>query len=118
MDIAAGICAERHSRGDVVTVAVDELVFAQPIRMADVVIIKARVNYTGHTSMEIGVRVERERTQTGQREHCLSGYFTFVGVDKAGQTREVPPVLPETDEDKRRFECGRQRREQRIGRRD
>ena len=65
MDIAAGICAGRHCRGPVVTAAVDELVFERPIRMGDVVIIKASVNYAGRTSMEIGVRVEREGLEGG-----------------------------------------------------
>ena len=114
MDIAAGICAQRHSGGDVVTVAVDGLVFERPVRMGDVVIVKACVNYAGSTSMEVGVRVEREDANTRTREHALTGYFTFVGVDEAGRPRRVPAVEPVTDAERRRYDDARRRREERL----
>jgi len=117
MDIAAGICAGRHCRGPVVTAAVDDLQFAQPIRMGDVVIVKASVNYTGRTSMEVGVRVERETVQSQSPEHSLTGYFTFVAVDDTGCPIPVPPVKPETDVEKRRYEAAHARREHRLSRR-
>jgi acyl-CoA hydrolase len=114
MDIAAGIAAGRHRGGAVVTAAVDELQFARPIRMADVVIIKAGVNYAARTSMEVGVRVEREETGTGVHEHCLTGYFTFVGIDDQGCPTPVPGVIPETDEEKRRYANAEERRARRL----
>lgn len=117
MDIAAGIAAGRHCRGQVVTAAVDDLTFARPIRLGDIVVIRACVNYTGRTSMEVGVRVEREVAATGAREHCLTGYFTFVGVDGAGQPTAVPPIAPGTPDEQRRYAAAAQRRAQRLARR-
>ena len=114
MDVAAGICAGRHCRGPVVTAAVDELVFSRPIRMADIVILRAAVNFTGCSSMEVGVRVEREEAETGLREHCLSGYFTFVALDAKGDPAEVPPIAPGNEIEVRRFEKGEQRRNRRL----
>ena len=117
MDIAAGISAGRHCGRGVVTAAVDELVFARPIRMGDVVIIKASVNHTGRTSMEVGVRVEREDPQTWVREHGLTAYFTFVAVGADGRPIAVPRASPQTEDEQRRFEAAATRREQRLARR-
>ncbi len=114
MDIAASISASRHAEGAVVTAAVDDLEFTRPIRMGDVVIIRARVNYTGRTSMEVGVRVEREDAQTRLREHCLTGYFTFVAVDGDGKPRQVSPVQPVNEDDHRRYVAAQRRRERRL----
>jgi acyl-CoA hydrolase len=114
MDIAAGIAAGRHCGGDVVTVAVDELVFERPICIADVVIIKASVNHTGRSSMEVGVRVEREEPATGVHEHCLTGYFTFVAIDKNSRPIPVAQIIAETNDEKRRFENAAKRRERRL----
>ena len=114
MDIAAGISAGRYCRMPVVTAAVDELIFNHPIRMADVVMIRACVNFTGRTSMEVGVRVEREDAQTGDVKHCLTGYFTFVAIDEAGRPVSVPPIEPQTDDEKRRYAKAKSRRERRL----
>ena len=114
MDIAAGISAGRHCAGPVVTAAVDELHFAQPIRMGDIVIIRACVNYTGRTSMEVGVRVEREDAATRNLEHCLTGYFTFVAVDEHGAPIPVPPVDASGREEKRRYQKAKARRQRRL----
>lgn len=116
MDVAAGIAASRHCHGQVVTAAVDELVFDRPIRLGDVVIVKASVNYTGRTSLEVGVRVDREDSRTGQHEHCLSGHFTFVAVDAQGKPVPVPPISPETAVEKRRYEAAKTRRATRLAR--
>jgi len=118
MDVAAGICAGRHCRGPVVTVSVDELHFARPIRMGDVVIIRSSVNCTGKSSMEVGVRVEREDARTRHAEHCLSGYFTFVAVDDTGRPAEVPQVLPESEDEIRRNKAGLARRARRLAERN
>ncbi|MBI5508534.1 MAG: acyl-CoA thioesterase [Deltaproteobacteria bacterium] len=117
MDIAAGIAANRHCGGPVVTAAVDDLHFARPIRMGDVVIVRASVNHTGHSSMEVGVRVEREEANTRHREHCLSGYFIFVAVDDNRNPATVPPVTPATADEKRRFKNAIRRRERRLAQR-
>lgn len=114
MDIAAAIAAQRHSASGVVTAAVDQLVFAHPIRKGDVVVVKATVNYTGRTSMEVGVRVEREDPITRVREHGLSAYFTFVAVDESGRPRDVPPIEPLTPDDHRRYREGERRRQERL----
>ncbi len=114
MDIACSIAAHRHCRGQVVTAAVDELVFARPIRLGDIVIVKACVNFAGHTSMEVGVRVEREEPTTGAREHCLSGYFTFVAIDAAGHPIATPPLAPQGDIEQRRYAAARARRAARL----
>jgi len=114
MDIAASISAGRHADGPVVTASVDDLQFTRPIRMGDVVIIKARVNYTGKTSMEIGVHVDREDAHTRMREHCMTAYFTFVGVDGEGRPRAVPAIHPMSEEDRRRYAMAEKRREHRL----
>ena len=117
MDIIAGICAARHCKGPAVTAFIDELQFAKPIRLGDIVIMKAALNWTGKTSMEIGVRVEREDAMTGESEHCLSGYFTFVALGLDGKPKEVPCINPETPDELRRFNEARERREWRLSRR-
>lgn len=114
MDITGGIAASRHCRGAAVTAAVDELHFNRPIRLGDVVILKACVNYAGRTSMEVGVRVEREDPRTGQREHCLSGYFTFVAVSEEGTPMRIPPVEPSTELERRRYHTAQRRRQSRL----
>jgi len=114
MDIAAAVAAGRHVAGPVVTVAVDDMHFSQPIRLGDVVVIHASVNHTGRTSMEVGVKVDREDSATLRREHCLSGYFTFVGVDKNGRPIPIPQLTPQTDSEKRRYENAELRRQHRL----
>ena len=116
MDVAAGIAAARHGRKPVVTLSVDALHFERPIRLGDVVVLTASVNHTGRTSMEVGVRVDRENPITRQHEHCLTGYFTFVAVDEAGKPQPIAPVEPETPDEQRRFEDAARRREQRLER--
>jgi acyl-CoA hydrolase len=117
MDVAAGIVAGRHCGGQAVTVAVDDLHFARPIRLGDVVIVRAQVNHTGSSSMEIGVEVEREVLGSRTREHCLTGFFLFVAVDRDGHPIPVPPLEPQTDEEKHRFRNAVRRRESRLARR-
>lgn len=117
MDITASIAANRHCRQAAVTANVDDLTFERPIRLGDIVVIKSRVNYAGKTSMEVGVRVEREERGSGVREHCLTGYFTFVAIGADGKPAQVVPVTPATDLDKRRFQDALARRQVRLDRR-
>ncbi|MHC4952620.1 MAG: acyl-CoA thioesterase [Planctomycetota bacterium] len=114
MDIAAAIAARRHTRRQCVTAAVDEISFHEAVPMGSVLVMKASVNYTGRTSMEIGVRAEVEVTKTGERRHCATAYFTFVSLGDDGKPARVPDVVPETDLEKRRNNQAKGRRERRL----
>ncbi len=114
IDIAAAIAASRHCRKQVVTASFDEVDFLHPVRVGDLVILKASVNFAGTTSMEVGVKVLSENPKTGEIRHTASAYTTFVALDDWGRPTRVPPILPETEEDRRRSEEARQRRERRL----
>jgi len=114
MDRTAGVAAQRHTRAACVTVSVDRVEFKEPIHLGDLVIMKASVNWTGRTSMEIGVRVDCEDLRTGRRRHTNSCYLTFVGVDADGRPVPVPAVIPETADEKRRFAAAAARRQRRL----
>jgi acyl-CoA hydrolase len=89
--------------------------FREPIHLGELVTMHAMVNYAHRTSLEVGVRVEAENLVTGVRRHTNSCYLTFVAIDDAGHPVEVPPVLPETEEERRRFDAAERRRAHRIG---
>lgn len=114
IDIAAAIAAGRHSRRVVVTASIDALHFTAPIRLGYYVHIKAMVNFASRTSMEVGVRVDSENPLTGERIHNVRAYTTFVALDETGLPTPVPPVDPQTQEEKRRFEQAKTRRKSRI----
>ncbi len=114
VDIAAAIVAQRHCRMTAVTVSMDALHFISPIKLGDIVILKASVNFTHKTSMEIGVRIESEDPKTGRRCHTASAYLTFVALDEKGKPTSVIPVSPQTPEEVRRFKAGKERREERV----
>lgn len=114
IDVAAAIAASRHSRSTCVTASIDRLAFEAPVKLSQVVCIYASVNYTHRTSMEIGVRVDSEDLPTGNRKHVASAYLTFVAIDEMGKPREVPPVIADTEEEKRRYEEAQVRRESRL----
>ena len=114
MDKAAAVSAFRHARNACVTVSIDRVDFREPIHVGDLLIMKASVNYTGRTSMEIGVRVEAEDLITGRRRHTNSCYMTFVAIDRNGRPVEIPEVVPETDIEKRRFAAAKERRRRRL----
>lgn len=119
VDDVAGAAAARHSGGTAVTAAIDEIVFAEPVRVGDLVHADAQVNWTGSSSMEVGVRVGAERWDTagGERVTVATAYLVFVAVDAAGAPRPVPPVLPDTPDEVRRFREAVIRREHRLARR-
>lgn len=117
IDIAGAIAAQRHGRRKVVTASMDDMHFVIPIKLGDIVILRASVNYVHRTSMEVGVRVEREHPTTGERSHAARAYLTYVGLDDDGQPAPIAPVIPETDEEKRRFKNAVTRREFRLARR-
>ena len=114
IDIAAAICAQRHSNKEVVTASIDRLDFIAPVYKGWVVNLRASVNYTSRTSMEIGVRVDAENPRTGETFHTASAYMTFVALGTMGKPTEVPQLILETDTDRRRNEEARVRREYRL----
>ncbi len=114
IDIAAALAAARHCRRQVVTASVDRVDFLHPVRVGQVICVRARVNHVSRTSMEVGVKAESENLLTGERRHTASAYTTFVALDDLGHPTPVPPLELETDEDRRRFEEGKARREQRL----
>jgi len=117
MDIAAAMAASRHSNNVAVTAVVDNLAFHEPIKLGNIVTLKASVNRAFNTSMEVGVRVEVEDFETGEIKHSNSAYFTFVSVDRVtGQKRHVPPVIPETETEKKWYDEALIRRNQRLQR--
>ena len=114
VDSAAGVVATRHCRTRVVTARLDEMSFLEPVYIGNVVTLKAAVNATGRTSLEVGVRVEAEDLTTGRTWHVGSAYLVFVALDAAGRPTPVPPVTPETPDDHRRQAEARARRERRA----
>ena len=118
VDDAAGLAAIRHSRGPVVTAAVDEMSFMEPVQLGSLVTVKASLTYVGTTSMEVGVRVETEDILTGAKAHTSSAYMVFVALDEeTGRPREVPGLVAETPDEKRRMREAEIRREARLVRR-
>jgi acyl-CoA hydrolase len=118
MDIAAAIAAHRHCRGAVVTASMDRVDFIHPVRIGQLIIVRASVNHAAHTSMEVGVKVHSEDLSTGARLHTASAYATFVALGPGGRPAPVPPLLPETDEDRRRFREAEARRAVRLRERE
>lgn len=115
IDISAALAASRHCNTVAVTAAVDDLNFHHAILLGNIVRLKARVNRAFKTSMEVGVRVEVEEIKTGKITHTNSAYLTFVSIDsKTKKPVKVPQIIPETEEDKRRFVQALLRREQRL----
>jgi acyl-CoA hydrolase len=116
VDTAAGLAAMRHCGGPVVTVAMDEMVFMEPVFVGDVVTVKAMVNETFRTSLEVGVRVEAENVYTGQKVHTSSAYLVYVALDRNGMPRPVPPIIAENEEQEQRQKEAKLRREARLAR--
>ena len=116
MDMCAAMSAYKHARTAVVTASVDQMDFLAPAKMGDIMILKSSVNYTGKSSMEIGVRIESENPKTGAMHHTSSAYLTFVSLNDNGKPQGVPMVTPETDVEKQRFDEGEQRYNQRRDR--
>jgi len=114
VDQVAAVAAHRHSRHRCVTVSMDKVDFKEPIHVGELVTAYARVNFAGRTSMEVGVKVVSENVLTGERRHTNSCYVTYVALDDNGQPTPVPPVVPETPDEKRRYERAAQRRASRV----
>ena len=114
IDIAAAIAAHRHSRSYVVTASMDHVDFLHPVRIGELIVLKSSVNRVFHTSMEVGVKVFSENVLTGERRHTSSAFVTFVAIDDQGKPKPIPLVIPETEEDKRRYEQAEVRRRYRL----
>ena len=114
LDSVAYSCAARYSGHYVVTLTVDHVLFKEPINVGDLVTFYASVNYTGRTSMEIGIKVMAEDLKTNRIRHCNSCYFTMVAMDEKGKPVEVPKLTPVTEDQLRRFADAAKRRDKRI----
>ncbi|HEX8242849.1 MAG TPA: acyl-CoA thioesterase [Longimicrobium sp.] len=117
IDRAAAFCAMKHAGRPVVTKSFDSVEFNDPIYIGELVVAHASVNFTGTSSMEVGVKVFAQNPVTGEQRHTNTCYATFVALDQHGRPARVPPVLAETDDERRRFEAGKQRREERLAKR-
>ena len=119
IDMVAAMAAQRHCGREVVTAGIDSLVFKEPIRIGDQVALKATVNYVGRTSMEVGVQVTREDPYGGEAVIATTAHLTFVALDQNKRPTEVPPIAPQTQQEKRRYENAKirvQARKELLGR--
>ena len=114
VDEAGALACMRHAQRRVVTVAIDQMVFRQPIRIGDLVILNAEVTYAGRTSMEAEVQVTAENPVTGERTHTNTAYLVYVAMDEQGQAVPVPALFAETDEEKQRMQQARARQQHRL----
>lgn len=103
LDQIAFACASKHSGEYCVTASVDTVDFLSPIEVGELVTMKASVNYTGRTSMVVGIRVDAENIRTGKKKHCNSSYFTMVAKDDEGKSIEVPGLIVKNDIEVSRF---------------
>jgi acyl-CoA hydrolase len=115
IDLVGAMAASRHARAITVTASMDHLDFVAPVRVGDLLILKASVNRAFKTSMEVGVKAMVEDVRKNQLRHVSSAYLTYVAVDMSGQKLVVPQVIPETEHQKRRYEDAGRRREMRAG---
>jgi acyl-CoA hydrolase len=114
IDLAAAIVAHRHCRTEAVTASMDEVSFLAPIRVGQIAAIAATMTFVGRTSMEIRVDVQSEDLMSGERRRTSTAYLTFVAVDKNGCPADVPPLLLETEEEKREAQAAEARRAARL----
>jgi acyl-CoA hydrolase len=118
VDLCGALAGMRHARGTVVTASVDQMTFLHPVHLGDLVLLKSQVNRVFRTSMEVGVKVWVENLHTTELRHMSSAYLTFVALDRAGNRVVLPPVIPETDEEKRRYNEAAERRAYRLALKD
>jgi acyl-CoA hydrolase len=118
VDLAAALAAMRHARLPVVTASIDHMSFLHPVRIGQLITLRSSVNRVFRTSMEVGVKVMVEDLETGVFRHTSSAYLTFVALDEDGNRVPVPPVIPETEAEKRRYEEAAERRAYRLALRE
>ena len=114
VDLAGAMAAMRHARRPVVTLSVDQLLFLHPVRVGELIVLRSSVNRVFRTSMEVGVRVITEKLMTGERRHTCSAYLTFVALDENQKPTPITPVIPETEEEQRRYRQAGERRQYRL----
>lgn len=114
MDICSAISAQRHCNRNVVTVSVDSVEFKQAIKLGEVVVIEGEVTRAFKTSMEIAMKVWAENLRTGSRRLCTTSFYTFVAVDADGNPVPVPPIIPETEFEQKRYDEASDRRKARL----
>jgi acyl-CoA hydrolase len=114
VDLAGAMAAMRHARRPVVTLSVDQLLFLQPVHVGELIVLRSSVNRVFRTSMEVGVRVTTEKLMTGERRHTCSAYLTFVALDENHKPTPIPPVIPETEQEQRRYRQAGERRQYRL----
>lgn len=114
MDIAGAIAAHRHARSHVVTASVDSLDFLHPVRVGQIILLRAFVTRAFHTSLEVEVNVYLEDYIKGERRQTSSAFLTYVAVDDAGKPIPVPPLMPRTGEERRRYREASERRRRRL----
>jgi acyl-CoA hydrolase len=114
IDVCAGVAAIRHAGGAVVTASIDRLDFMVPVRLGDIVVLEAQVNFVHKSSMEVGCRVFTEEPLSRARRYTTKAYLTFVAIDANGRPRPVGPLVTVDDEDRRRQAAARQRRAERL----
>lgn len=116
VDEAGGLCAMRHAQRPAVTVAIDSMTFHSPVHVGNIVTLLASLNYVGRTSMEVGVKVIAENPLTREQTHTNSAFLVYVALDDAGRPTPVPPLILETDEERRRWNEGEARQQRRLAR--
>ena len=109
MDMCAAMSAYKHARKPVVTASVDRLDFLAPAKMGDIIIFKSSVNYTSRSSMEVGVKIESENPLTGKIKHTASAHLTFVALNENNKPTAVNPITPESKDEIRRYNRGKER---------
>ena len=114
VDEAAALACMRHAQRKVVTVAIDSMVFRKPIKIGDLIILHAEVTYAGRTSMEAEVQVLAENPITGEQTHTNTAYLVYVALDDEGRPTAVPPLLLETEDEKRKAAAAKERQEYRL----
>ena len=114
IDVCAGVAAMRHASGAVLTASIDRLDFLSPVRVGEVVVLQAKVNYVARTSMEVGCRVDTEDMRTHTRRYVTKAYLTFVAIDDQGKPREIPRLELANEEDQRRHDDAARRRADRL----
>ena len=115
-DTAGGVCATRHTRQRVVTVVMDSMTFEEPVYVGDLVVVQAKVTWTGHTSVETEISIEAENALTGERRHISRAYFVYVAIDENGRPTRVRPLEVTMPDQRRRWKEAEQRRARRLHR--
>jgi uncharacterized protein (TIGR00369 family) len=115
-DTAGGVCATRHTRQRVVTVVMDSMTFEEPVYVGDLVVVQAKVTWTGHTSVETEISIQAENALTGERRHISRAYFVYVAIDENGRPTRVRPLEVTMPDQRRRWKEAEQRRARRLHR--